>query len=68
MVVQRVRSEGRQQAFTAALEQGDVEILLQLTDLLRQRRLRDRQALSRTADMAFFVDRDEITQLFEIHK
>jgi hypothetical protein len=30
--------------------------------------LRDRQAFSGTADMAFFVDRDEITQLFEIHK
>jgi hypothetical protein len=30
--------------------------------------LRDRQAFRRAADMAFFVDRDEITQLFEIHK
>jgi hypothetical protein len=30
--------------------------------------LRDRQALRRPANMTFFVDRDEITQLFEIHK
>jgi hypothetical protein len=30
--------------------------------------LRQRQALGGTAHVAFFVDRDEIPQLFEIHK
>jgi hypothetical protein len=60
--------QGRQQAFAAAFEQAHVEAVFQLPDLLGQRRLGDRQALGGAAHMAFFVHRDEITQLFKIHK
>ncbi|MNE67111.1 hypothetical protein D3C80_1627010 [compost metagenome] len=40
MVVQRVCGQGRQQALVAALEQAQVEAVLQLADLLREGRLR----------------------------
>ena len=68
MVIQGVRRQGRQQAFAAALEKADIEVVLELTNLLRQGWLRDGKAFGSTAHMAFFIDRDEITQLLEIHK
>jgi len=68
VVVQRMRRQCRQQAFTAALEQADVEVLFQLADLLGKRRLRDRQPFGGTSHMTFFIHRDEITQLLKIHK
>ena len=68
MVVQSVSGQGWQQAFAAALEQADVEVFLKVADLLRQCGLLDSQTLCRPAHMTFFVDRDEITQLLEIHK
>ncbi|MNH23098.1 hypothetical protein D3C79_829820 [compost metagenome] len=68
MVVQGVCGEGRQQALVAPLEQADIQAVFELADLLRQRRLRQRQALGGPAHMAFFIDRDEITQLAKIHK
>ena len=68
MVVQRVRGKGWQQALAAALEQADIQVVFELANLLRECRLGDGKALGSTAHMAFFVHRDEITQLFEIHK
>ncbi|MNN20434.1 hypothetical protein D3C81_1337130 [compost metagenome] len=68
MVVQGMRGQRRQQALVAPLEQADIEAVLELADLLRERRLRQCQALGGTTHMAFFVHRDEITQLPEIHK
>lgn len=68
MVVQGVGGDGRQQALAAALEQRDVEVLLQLADLLREGRLRQGQAFGGAADVAFFVERDEIAELAKIHK
>ncbi|MNX81810.1 hypothetical protein D3C86_1135080 [compost metagenome] len=68
VVVQRVGREGRQQALAIAFEQAHIEVLLEVADLLGQRRLGDGQALGGPAHVAFFIDRDEITQLLEIHK
>lgn len=68
MVVQGVGGDGRQQALAAALEQRDVEVLLQLADLLREGRLRQGQAFGGAADVAFLVERDEIAELAKIHK
>jgi len=68
VVVQGVGSQGGQQALVAAFEQAQVEAVFQLADLLGERRLGKRQALGGTAYVAFFVHRDEITQLAEIHK
>jgi hypothetical protein len=36
MVVQRVGGKGGQQAFAAAFEQADIEVLFELANLLRQ--------------------------------
>ncbi|MNO94606.1 hypothetical protein D3C76_862270 [compost metagenome] len=68
VVVQGVGGQGRQQALVAALEQAQVEAVLQLADLLGKRRLGQRQTLGGAAHVAFFIHRDEITQLAEIHK
>ncbi|MOA21668.1 hypothetical protein D3C78_1421720 [compost metagenome] len=68
VVIQGVRRHGRHQALAVALEQRDFEVAFELADLLRKRRLGQRQALRGAADMAFFVDRDEIAELAKIHK
>ncbi|MNI86729.1 hypothetical protein D3C73_1438470 [compost metagenome] len=68
VVVQRVGGQGRQQPLVAAFEQAQVEAVLQLADLLGKRWLGQRQALGGPAHVAFFIHRDEITQLAEIHK
>ncbi|MDT4872579.1 hypothetical protein FQZ97_1077710 [compost metagenome] len=68
MAVQGMGGEGRQQALAAALEQADVEVLLQLADLLGERRLRQAQALGGAAYMAFLVEGDEVAKLSKIHK
>ncbi|MNV60044.1 hypothetical protein D3C71_1524960 [compost metagenome] len=68
VVVQGMGGECRQQALVAAFEQAQVEAVFQLADLLRERGLGQRQALGGTAHMTFFIDRDEIAQLAEIHK
>ncbi|MNP87633.1 hypothetical protein D3C76_1886800 [compost metagenome] len=60
--------QGRQQAFAAAFEQAYIEVLFEVTNLLRQCRLGNRQPLGSPAHMTLFIDRDEITQLLEIHK
>ena len=68
VVVQRVCCQSRQQALAAALEQAHIKVVFELTDLLGEGWLRDAKPLGGTAHMAFFIDRDEITQLLEIHK
>ncbi|MNV98410.1 hypothetical protein D3C71_1936610 [compost metagenome] len=68
VVVQGVGGQSRQQPLVAAFEQAQVEAVLQLADLLGKRWLGQRQALGGAAHVAFFIHRDEITQLAEIHK
>ncbi|VFT25262.1 Uncharacterised protein [Pseudomonas aeruginosa] len=68
MIVQGVRGDGRQQPLAAALEQRDIQVLLQLADLLGKRRLRQGQAFGGAADVTFLVERDEIAELAKIHK
>ena len=63
-----MRGEGRQQALAATLEQRHFEVLFQLADLLRQRRLGNAQAFGGATDMAFLVERNEIAKLTKIHK
>ncbi|MNT58185.1 hypothetical protein D3C72_1956070 [compost metagenome] len=68
MGVQGVRGKRRQQALAAALEQAHIQVLLQLADLLGERRLRQIQALGGAAHVAFLIERDEIAELAKIHK
>ena len=50
-----------------AVEQRDAQLLLQRTDLLRQRRLRHRQALGSAAEMQLLGNGHEIAKLAQIH-
>ncbi len=53
-------------ALLCPLEQGDAKLRLELHDLAAQRRLRDMQEFSGTADIAGFGDGDEIAELAQV--
>ena len=52
----------------AALEQPRAELLLELLDRHRQRRLADEALLRRAAEAALLRDRDEVAQLVQRHR
>lgn len=50
-----------------AVEQRDAQLLLQRADLLRQRRLRHRQARGGTAEVQFLGNGHEVAELAQVH-
>ena len=58
---------GQLHAPLGAIKQSHSEFVLELADLLAQRRLRYMQALGGAAEMQFFRDRDEIAQVSQFH-
>src|SRR6516162_598813 len=50
-----------------AIEQPNLNFLLQLFDLVTERRLRDVEALRGTTKIKLFSDRDEIPQMTRLH-
>jgi len=48
-------------------QEPDLELALERSDLLRERRLRDEQPLGRPREVQFFGDGDEVPQLSQAH-
>ena len=65
---EKFRSFGRQDdAFFAALQQDDAELVLQIVEDLAQMRLGDVQFLRGPVDRADFRDGDEVFQMLCVH-
>jgi len=64
---QRRAGIGQLDAARLAAEQLHLELLLQGADLHAQRRLLDAQTLGRPGHVPFLGDRDEITQVTQLH-
>ena len=67
MAEQRLALGTQAHADARALEQLDAELVLEVANASRQRRLRDVQARGRTTDVAFFRDGDERFELQQRH-
>src|SRR5690606_309590 len=65
---QRLAELGRLDATRMALEQLDLEALLQSPDALTERRLGDVELLCRAADVAVLHDGQELMDLAELHR
>jgi hypothetical protein len=62
-------SGGRQlDAALRPIEQGDAELLLELADLLAQRRLRDSHPRGGAAEVQLLRDGEEVAQVPELHR
>ena len=49
-------------------EEGDAELVFELTDLARQRGLRNVQAVCGAREVPLFRDRDERTKMSKVHE
>jgi hypothetical protein len=67
MLMQPAPGLGRGHPPGAADQQLDAQLLLQMTDMLAQRRLRDMQPFRRFRQRGMIDDGDEVSQLPEIH-
>ncbi len=59
---------GQQHLARRALDQRDAELVLELANLRRQRRLADEARLGRAAEMLVFGQRNQISEVTEIHR
>ena len=50
------------------MEQLDPELLLDLPDLLAERRLADVEPLGRSAEVQGLTDRDDVSKVSELHE
>lgn len=64
---QRHSGIGQPHAARQAMKQPHIELALERTDLLAERRLLDAELRRRAGDMAGFGDGDEITEMAELH-
>jgi hypothetical protein len=58
---------GHAHLLAAAVEQGRTQLVLQLLDLVRQRRLRDVQALRRAGEVQRLGDGVEVAEVAQFH-
>ena len=59
---------GERRAVRQAIEHGPVQLLLERSDVLRERRLRDPDPLRRPGERALVDDRDEAFELADVHR
>ena len=59
---------GEQDVARAALDERDAELLLQLLDLRRQRRLADEARLGRPAEVAVVGHGDQVLEVAQVHR
>src|SRR4051812_17703919 len=63
----RRAGDGQRHAALSAVEEPDAELVLELADLLADRRLSDVQALCGASEVQLLCDRDEVPQMAKFH-
>src|SRR4051794_31478973 len=68
LLEQRTARGGQRDAALRAVEEPDAELLLELADLLADRRLGDVEPLRGAAEVQLFGDGDEVPEMAEFHR